>query len=256
MPAVKRLREPDAKRLLAAMDDVFRAFDVPDTRRIGTRRGQESICVGVNRRYSSPVCSVNARLMERPGMHALLQTLHALSTSYFRHFTYTTIQINKNYPGNLHVDRSNAGQSLMFTVGHDLSGGELWCERKVLPTANCGIVFDGNSPHMTLPYRARVRYSIVLFTYAQLCSKGIASGGNDAALRVARALRIKTPKRARSVCNLLRRSKSRGGRPHTPPKKRIQRARSYIVEHLEEILAQAVVPSRSTVLQRVRQSRA
>ena len=71
--------------------------------------------------------------------------------------------MNKNFPGNLHVDGLNCGPSVMLTVGDNVKGGDLWYDGKVYPTLNKALYFDGNIPHMTLPYSGN-RFSIVCFT--------------------------------------------------------------------------------------------
>jgi hypothetical protein len=40
-------------------------------------------------------------------------------------FCFTSIQVNKGYAGRPHVDRNNAGLSLVVALG-DFTGGELW----------------------------------------------------------------------------------------------------------------------------------
>ena len=52
-----------------------------------------------------------------------------------RSWLYTTVQLNRTYPGNLHTDRNNAGPSAMVTVGGpDLKGGEIYYNGKIHST--------------------------------------------------------------------------------------------------------------------------
>eukprot|EP01050_Picozoa_sp_SAG11_P021379 SAG11_NODE_3795_length_2220_cov_237.444130_1_plen_495_part_10 len=86
-------------------------------------------------------------------------------------FKFTSIQVNKDVPCNLHVDRNNLGPSYIVGVGnyrpHEKQkfGGCVWID-------GCGpadihdtwVEFDGNIPHATVtPYWGE-RYSIVYFT--------------------------------------------------------------------------------------------
>ena len=81
----------------------------------------------------------------------------------FPDFYFCSIHMNKNFPGNLHVDGLNCGPSVMLTVGENVKGGDLWYNGTVFPTLNRALYFDGNLPHMTVPYTGE-RYSIVCFT--------------------------------------------------------------------------------------------
>eukprot|EP00939_MAST-03C_sp_MAST-3C-sp1_P002351 g2351.t1 len=118
-------------------------------------------------------------------------------------FTFSSIHINKNYPGQLHTDRFNVGEkgSVMFACG-DYDGGELFLHSPShcvhvpgsssplsaytiaydddsdvkestappsafkLPTRNTWIRFDGTFPHMTFPYslRSGPRFSVIFYT--------------------------------------------------------------------------------------------
>ena len=49
-----------------------------------------------------------------------------MAKKYVPDFEYTSIQINKNFAGALHVDRGNVGPSTMLTVGTDMNGGDLY----------------------------------------------------------------------------------------------------------------------------------
>jgi len=104
-------------------------------------------------------------------------------------FRYTTMQLNKNYATKMHVDANNHGPSFIIGLG-DYTGGEVWIYDEngtvemELPCAlrgwshlrpgqkvpgrledcrNKWLKFDGNTPHMTMPYTGS-RISIVYFT--------------------------------------------------------------------------------------------
>lgn len=227
------LSDRHVQDLQRALHGVFRSFRKPTTRTdsIGTRRGQESMCVGINRRYSHSTVTLNPRMLRKPGVPELLQTLRKVVLAVAPTFTYTSVQINKDYPGYLHVDRSNAGPSLMFTVGSaaasaaPLRGGELWCGGEVIPTANRMIRFDGNVPHMTMPYSG-TRYSVVLFTYAQICT----NCGDGSALREATRCGLLPPPDGASVCRTVV--------PLDAKKTRLERAK----RQLQETMDRDVIP--------------
>ena len=160
--------------------------------------------------------SIKEEHFRRPGVAAMVRAVDAALARLDPTFTYTSIQINKDFPGNLHVDRANAGDSRMLTVGHGVRGGELWCDGAVLPTVDRLVAFDGNFAHMTLPYRG-TRYSVVLFTFSQCCTHP-----NDAALESARRLGLRTPRRAR----LSAARRGSGARPPASVRRRAAPART------------------------------
>ena len=219
-----------AAALYRALALFFRDFRPYYGTRDATRVGQRSMAIGINRRYSVPTVTVNMRLMRKPGVAELIDAIDNILEAIDPTFTYTSIQINENFPGNLHVDRSNAGDSRMLVVGDaTLEGGELWCGGAILSTRDKIIAFDGNVPHMTMPYTGAVRYSVVLFTYAQICR----NGGDGSALRRARALGIRSPARPDHVCKSLRR---------LPPKSELLGdARAQIEQSFDRIRARCKV---------------
>lgn len=95
-----------------------------------------------------------------------LEVIVSVVRHFFPEFRYTTVITNHNFPGHLHMDSVNVGPSVMITVWEEGggTGGELWYDGRVVPTAGWILHFDGNMPHMTLPYRGTVRYSIVCYT--------------------------------------------------------------------------------------------
>lgn len=103
-------------------------------------------------------------------------TLCRILSKYMRQrhpdFHFTSICVNRNWPGVLHVDKNNLGPSKMLTVGSEkMSGGDLYVHElsgggKIFKTKNRLISFNGNNPHMTLPYTG-TRYSIVYYTTSE-----------------------------------------------------------------------------------------
>lgn len=104
-------------------------------------------------------------------------------------FPYTTVQLNKDYATKMHVDGNNHGPSFIIGLG-DYTGGEVWildengtveveipCTLRGWPHLRPGtkvkgrledchnkwVKFDGNTPHMTMPYKGS-RISLVFFT--------------------------------------------------------------------------------------------
>lgn len=128
-----------------------------------TRTDQKAMAIGLTCAYSTNVPVVGPKTRLR-GMQDVLDNIKGIMDKTRTNFPYTTIQINRDFPGTLHIDRGNVGPSAMLVVGSDdLSGGELWYEGQAHETANRVSFFDGNRPHMTLAHEG-VRYSIVLFT--------------------------------------------------------------------------------------------
>ena len=83
-------------------------------------------------------------------------------------FPYTSIQVNKNVPCNLHVDGNNLGASYIVGVGDYapvfIDGGSVWVQgRGALDCHNKWVEFDGNIPHATIwPYKG-TRYTLVYY---------------------------------------------------------------------------------------------
>ena len=128
-----------------------------------TRDGQTAFTAGLNISRSHG-CWPGKKTFE-PDTLKLQETLAKIIPKYYPNYYYTSVQVNKNYPGDLHVDKWNVGNSLMVTVGDSgLSGGDLWCNGEIIKTNGNIIQFDGNNPHMTLDYSGGDRYSLVLFT--------------------------------------------------------------------------------------------
>jgi hypothetical protein len=105
-------------------------------------------------------------------------------------FPFSSLQINYNYAANKHVDGNNIGPSHIISLG-DHAGGELWVAdtfveketdkgtvlrggggESVVKCHRAWKLFDGNSEHYTMPFRASegkaapLRVSIVAFSHA------------------------------------------------------------------------------------------
>ena len=79
-------------------------------------------------------------------------------------FEFTTVQVNLNFSGQLHVDGSNRGPTLMLTLG-DATGGDLWVHPNARHAARWNwILFDGTRPHCTFPYSGE-RVTVVFYTH-------------------------------------------------------------------------------------------
>lgn len=78
-------------------------------------------------------------------------------------FSYTSIQVNMNYPSLPHYDKGNKGISAIIGFG-DYSGGDLKIEETSVSIKNRLVFFDGSKYlHQTLPFEG-TRYSLVFFT--------------------------------------------------------------------------------------------
>ena len=146
----------------------------PNVQRAGERvRG---ICFGaVSARGHGIVPS--AHTLQLPGVVEKLVRWAAAALP--ASFTYTSIQVNKDYAAALHLDANNDGPSYIVGLG-DFRGGELWVHQQrysdrpweppiggecaVLPVAGgTWRSFDGNMPHCTLPFTG-TRYTVIYFT--------------------------------------------------------------------------------------------
>jgi FkbM family methyltransferase len=80
-------------------------------------------------------------------------------------FVFSSIQISHNSIYPVHIDKNNAGLSLVVTVG-DYDGGGLYVDGKPMLAHNTPHLFDGNFPHGTLPVNRDNGnyYSIVCYT--------------------------------------------------------------------------------------------
>lgn len=124
--------------------------------------------LGFVRNFSDPYACFST-LTRKPHGRSLAKLLGKYMRQKHPKFKFTSICVNRNWPGTLHVDRNNSGPSMMLTVGSPgLKGGNLYVHKlkggsKVLKTANKIVHFDGNDAHMTFPYSG-TRYSMVFYT--------------------------------------------------------------------------------------------
>jgi hypothetical protein len=79
------------------------------------------------------------------------------------HITFTSIQVNHNYPCKPHKDVGNTGDSFIIAFG-DYSGGELCIENVNYDIRNRGLLFNGSEQtHWTKDWVGN-RFSIVFHT--------------------------------------------------------------------------------------------
>ena len=134
--------------------------------------------VGISTAYGAKEYGVHANLrkLERMGADGLIRSLNALVRKTFPDFKFTNIQMNKNFPGKLHIDRGNIGKSIMLVVADPgATGGDLFVRLPankhrdaphscVLEVMNKWVWFDGTIPHATMATKGGERYSFVFFT--------------------------------------------------------------------------------------------
>ena len=137
----------------------FPWVDSRKRRRSAIRGDNICVSVGLGRNFFTQKYAVVNRFAGMASTQNILKLL-----SVYIKTPFTNIQINKNFPGKLHVDKHNRGLSSMVTVGHNCSGGQLWINGSTRETLNRCIVFNGNEAHMTLPYTG-TRYSLIFFTH-------------------------------------------------------------------------------------------
>ena len=78
-------------------------------------------------------------------------------------FSFTSIQVNKNYQSIMHCDKRNLGPSQIVGLG-DYTDGKLWGQEFGAVDLKGGkwVSFDGNLPHCTLPFKG-TRYTLIYF---------------------------------------------------------------------------------------------
>lgn len=125
-----------------------------------TKSGEgRSQCWGIvkqrNGRYAG-----SRQNFERPEIYKELLEISKLLPS---DFSYTSIQLNQNYPSLPHKDKGNTGDSIIIGFG-DYEKGELIIEETPVDIKNKTIIFDGSIyVHHTAPWTGS-RYSIVYHT--------------------------------------------------------------------------------------------
>ena len=160
------IAEDDADFITELIDGI-RGF--PKSTRYNTRHMaeikektmKEAVCLGAIHSFRSGTnISVNT---SNNKLSKLQFALIKLVEIYKPNFKFTSIQINKNFTsGTLHID-GNVGPSLTLSVG-DFEGGQLYINnRGCVDTHNKLVLFNGQEPHMALPYTGK-RYSFVFFT--------------------------------------------------------------------------------------------
>ena len=133
-----------------------------------THKGTFSGQLGFVRNWSDPYACFS-RLSRKKEGRKLATLLGKFIQQKHPQFKFTSICVNRNWPGTLHVDRNNVGPSMMLTVGSEnFKGGDLYVHNlkgggKNLKTRNRFVSFDGNDAHMTHPYSG-TRYSMVFYT--------------------------------------------------------------------------------------------
>jgi len=158
--------EDDAQFLIELIDSIH---GFPKSTRYNTRHMseikektmKEAVCLGAIHSFRSGTnISVNT---SNKKLSKLQFALIKLIDIYKPNFKFTSIQINKNFTsGTLHVD-CNIGPSLIMSIGN-FKGGELYINnRGCVNTEKKLVLFNGQEPHMALPYEGK-RYSFVFFT--------------------------------------------------------------------------------------------
>ena len=158
--------EDDADFIIEIIDGI-RGF--PKSTRYNTRNMseikektmKEAVCLGAIHSFrSGTAISVNT---SNKKLSKLQQALIKLVEIYKPSFRFTSIQINKNFTsGTLHID-GNVGPSLTLSIGN-FEGGQLYINnRGSVDTHNKLVLFNGQQPHMLLPFKGK-RYSFVFFT--------------------------------------------------------------------------------------------
>jgi hypothetical protein len=126
----KHVEIPDGD---VSFDDVFRALEsvqIPvNTSRQNVKRtvNQEvtGMCLGVVNARSNGIV-VSSFALDRP---KLTELLARFAKQYAPGFTFTSIQVNKNYMSAMHCDKNNLGNSYIVGVG-DYTDGALWVAGK------------------------------------------------------------------------------------------------------------------------------
>lgn len=100
-----------------------------------------------------------------PELHKALQDL---AKCYDPHFSFTTIQVNKNVVSIPHVDKNNVGGSICIALGDFTGGGDLVIQEngrtRKRVVRNRFVRFNGSNLHWVTPFTG-LRYSLVYFTH-------------------------------------------------------------------------------------------
>jgi hypothetical protein len=129
-PTLNGSRAERFEAMLEALDSV----SVPEEGRKNVRQTPDQLLQGM---VMGAVCyrktgevRTSAQMRERPNLTKLLVRFATESGELKEGFTFTSIQVNKNYASALHCDRNNFGPSYIVGLG-DYEGGELWTQDKV-----------------------------------------------------------------------------------------------------------------------------
>jgi hypothetical protein len=229
--ASETIGEDATLELRAALDMLFKRVKKRERTEIESGRiGQTYLTCGANKKYCWNKVCVNEKLFEREGNKELISSINKVLDKHDPTFRYSTVHVNKNYPGSLHTDFNNAGDSRMIVVGGgegDVKGGQLWYQGKLIETKDRIVAFDGNLPHMTMPYEGD-RYSIILYTFG-----GIATlDGGIEALSTVRKWGIRSPVNIDSVLKMKKQYPTR--------KTRLLTAREHVRSQMHDLYEMCV----------------
>ena len=127
---------------------------------VGTKRG---FALGTVLVYDQPEFRMSAHTYRH---QELAKSVCKLARDARPDFPFTSVQINKGGCP-IHIDKNNAGPSLICSLG-DHSGGQLWqWPGDVLDIYNKIMECNGLVPHATLPFDGE-RYSIVWYCVRDL----------------------------------------------------------------------------------------
>jgi hypothetical protein len=147
-------QEPSYENVLAALEHV----DFSENNgRLNTKQSssqkQESFCLGLVHAWSTNIFGYAGGVSGGNGIIASGQSqgrpqLGRLLARFMRaadpSFTFTSIQVNKDYESAMHLDKNNLGPSYIIGLG-DYSGGRLWgLEFGTLDIKKNWVQFDGN----------------------------------------------------------------------------------------------------------------
>ena len=165
--------EPTYENVLSALE----AVDFPiNTSRINTQKldmvdAQTSMCMGVvyswrtsNTGFAGGAAGDNGVIASchTQGRPHLSRLLSRYCEANMPGFSFTSIQVNKNYESALHCDKKNLGPSAIVGLGN-YTEGWLWGEEfGSVDVKNNWFEFDGNMPHCTLPFGG-TRYTLIYF---------------------------------------------------------------------------------------------
>ncbi|KAH8051782.1 acetylcholine-gated cation-selective channel [Aureococcus anophagefferens] len=158
----------DYDAVLAALRTVDVTVLTPDLRRnvrLHERQEVRSIPIGaIGRGAGGTGVRVSEETRDRPRLARLLAAYGRAVLP--ESFLFTSIQVNANYRSAMHCDGGNVGASAICAFG-DFTGGNLWTHDRGLlrvdgASRGAPRYFNGNMPHMTMPFDGE-RYSLIYF---------------------------------------------------------------------------------------------